>query len=528
MAVFFAGMLLTACSGDEDVLNDKTSDNANDVLRLNLHDEPTTFDPTTQEDYVSGIVSKQMFDGLMRTGEDGEPEKSLATDIDISEDELTYTFTIRDSEWSNGDPVTAEDFEYAWLRILNPETGSNDANELYFIKNGEDYFKEEADREDVGIKALDDETLEVTLERPTAYFLEYTTAPILAPLNKSAIEEDEDGWANDPETSVVNGPFKLKSYAPQDELVLEKNEDYWDADNVQISEINFSIIDEANTELDLFKQDELDWAGPPVGELPRDAIPSLQEQDKLESEPMARSVYVRFNTEKEPFTNEKIRKAFAYALNREDIVKSATFDTATPLMAYIPETMELKSGGYFEDDNQEEAKELLEEGMEELGISELPEVTFLYNTSSENKQVAQILQAQLKDVLDAEVNLEHEEAKVFFDDQNNMKFDFSISGLTGSYNDPIGFLRNYTEINTNVNNTLWKSDEFNEYLEQAKGETDMDKRNTYLEKAEAIMMDEMPLTGLYTASNYWVQNEDVKGYRIDKTGHIDYKWVYKE
>src|SRR5699024_1813356 len=110
-------------------------------------------------------------------------------------------------------------------------------------------------------------------------------------------------------------------------------------------------------------------------------------------------------------------------------------------------------------------KKLLEEGMDELGISELPEVTFLYNTSSENKQVAQILQAQLKEVLDAEVNLEHEEAKVFFDDQNNMKFDFSISGLTGSYNDPIGFLRNYTEINTNVNNTLWMSDEFNEYLE---------------------------------------------------------------
>src|SRR5699024_4312137 len=177
LATFSTGAVLTGCSNDSDITGDGggNSDGGDDdnVLRLNLHDEPTTFDPGTQEDYVSGIVSKQMFDGLMRTGEDGDPEKSLAKEVEISEDKLTYTFTLRDSKWSNGDPVTAQDFKYAWLRILNPETGSNDANELYFIKNAEAYFKGDGEREDVGIETPDDNTLKVTLERPTAYFLEY-------------------------------------------------------------------------------------------------------------------------------------------------------------------------------------------------------------------------------------------------------------------------------------------------------------------------------------------------------------------
>lgn len=534
LATFSTGAVLTGCSNDSDITGDGggNSDGGDDdnVLRLNLHDEPTVFDPGTQEDYVSGIISMQMFDGLMRTGEDGEPEKSLAEDIDISDDELTYTFTLRDAEWSNGDPVTAGDFEYAWKRVLDPDTGSNDANELYFIENAEDYYKGDADEDEVGVKALDDDTLEVTLESPTEYFLEYATTPTLGPLNEDAIEEagEDEEWANDPDTAVVNGPFKLASYEPQNELILEKNEDYWDADSVKMDKIEFSIVDEANTELGMFDQGELDWAGLPVGELPRDAIQSLQDDDDLHSEVMARSAYVRFNTEKEPFTNEKIRKAFAYAINREEIASSATYDTAEPLMGYIPKTMALKEDGYFDDNNVDEAKELLEEGMEELGISELPEVTFLYNTSSENKKVAQILQAQLNEALDVDVKLEHEESKVFFEDQNNMKFDFSISGLTGSYNDPIGFLKNYEEADTNVNNTMWENEEYNEYLDQARHETDTDKRDEYLEKAEALMMDEMPLFGLYTASNYWVQNEDVKGYRIDPTGHIDYKWVSKE
>lgn len=536
VAAFTCGVILTGCSNDDDVTgnggnSDGNGDSDDNVLRLNLHDEPTVFDPGTQEDYVSGIISRQMLDGLMRPGEDGEPEKSLAEDIDVSDDETEYTFTLRDdAEWSNGDPLTADDFEYSWKRILDPDTASNDADELYFIENGEEYYNGEADEDEVGIEAVDDQTLEVTLKSPTEYFLEFTTTPTLAPLNEDAIEEadEDDEWANDPDTAVVDGPFKLKSYKEQDELVLEKNEDYWDADNVEIDGIDFSIIDDENTEMDLFDDGDIDWAGSPVGGLPRDAMESLQEEDQLHSEPKAQSTYVRFNTEEEPFTNEKIRKAFGYALNREEIVKSATFDTAEPLLAYIPDTMELKSGGYYEDDNTEEAKELLDEGMDELDISELPEVTFLYNTSEENKKVAQIIQAQLDDALDADVKLEHEEAKVFFEDQNNMKFDFSLSGLTGSFNDPIGFLGNYEEADTDINNTMWHSDEFNEYLDQAKGETDTDKRDEYMEKAEALMMDEMPLFGLYTNSNAWVQDDDVKGYRIDPTGHIDYKWVYKE
>lgn len=495
------------------------------VLRMHLGSDPTTFDPSLHEDFITGSMTRQMFDGLVRLGEDDEPVPSLAEEIDISEDKLTYTFSLRESEWTNGDPVTAYDFEYAWLRVLNAETASGAAHNSFLIKNGEDFFNGEVEEEEVGIKVLDEYTLEVELEYPAPYFLELLTGSQFMPLNEDVIEGNDD-WANDPNTYVTNGPFKLESYSIQDEVVLVKNDTYWDKDAVQLDRIEYLLIEDDNTALDMYDMDELDWVGSPLGSIPGDAIKPLLDEGKLNTKARAHMTAARFNVEKEPFGNEKIRKAFAYSLNRQDITEHVTQAGEEPAMGFVPSTMLVNPDGYFQDNNPEEARKLLEEGMEELGITELPEVTFLYNTSDRNHRIAQTIQAQISESLGIDIELEHKEAKVFFEQQNEGDHMFSSAGRSGSFNDPINFLQNYMIKDSTSNNTNWHNPKYNEYLEQARVESDTEKRDQLLYKAEEVMMEDMPLTPLFSGTTSWMQDDKVKGIPMSSIGHVDLKYGY--
>ncbi|TGV09253.1 peptide ABC transporter substrate-binding protein, partial [Mesorhizobium sp. M00.F.Ca.ET.186.01.1.1] len=201
------------------------------VLRLNLHSEPPTADPGLSEDTTSAAIIRATFDGLTRIGQDGKPQMAAAEKVEVSEDMLTYKFTIRDAKWSNGEPVTAKDFEYAWKRALDPATGANYAYQLYYVKNGEKANKKEAKLDDVGVKALDDKTLEVKLENPTPFFLELTAFPTYFPVNEKVISANAK-WAGEAKTHVGNGPFKMESWEHKSKLVLVKNDNYWDKDTV--------------------------------------------------------------------------------------------------------------------------------------------------------------------------------------------------------------------------------------------------------------------------------------------------------
>lgn len=519
---------LVACGGDDDTsgTGDGGSADGEQVLRMHLGADPTTFDPSLHEDFLTGSMTRQLFDGLYRLGEDG-PEPSLATDLDLSEDGLTYTFTLRESEWTNGDPVTAHDFVYAWMRILNAETASGAAHNAFIIKNGEPYFHGEVDADEVGVKALDDYTLEVELEYPAPYFLEMLTGSQFMPLNEDVVEGDEN-WADDPSTYVTNGPFKLESYSVQDEVIIVKNDTYWDKDEVKLDRVEYILIEDDNTALDMYNTDELDWVGSPLGSIPGDAITPLLEEGTLQTQDRAHMTAARFNVEKEPFGNEKIRKAFSYAINRADITEHVTQAGERPAMGFAPYTASVNPDGYFEDHNVEEAKKLLEEGMNEEGYDELPQITYLYPTSDRNHRLAQTLQAQLEDAFGITIELEHKEAKVFFEQQNAGDHMFSFAGRSGSFNDSINFLQNYMIKDSTSNNTNWHNPEYNEYLEQARVEPDEDKRNELIYKAEEIMMSDMPLSPLFSGTTTWVQADKVKGIPMASIGHIDLKYGYIE
>ncbi|MGG1658542.1 peptide ABC transporter substrate-binding protein [Brevibacillus sp. NRS-1366] len=498
--------------------------NEEQVLRLNM-EEPATLDPTYAEDTTSGAVIRAIYDGLTRLDENGEPINSLAQDMKLSDDKLTYTFTLRDAKWTNGEPVTAHDFEFSWKHALDPKTGSPASYNYYSIKNAQAFTSGKAKAEDVGVKAVDDKTLHVTLEHPTPFFP--TLASFLPPVNKKVVEANPD-WANDPKTLVTNGPFKLETWAHKNKIILVKNEAYWEKDVVKLERIEFSMISDTNTELSMFENKDLDWAGGPISGLPVDAVAPLKQEGKLKTKPKATSYYIRFNTERPPFTNVKVRKAFAYAINRQEIADNIGQAGQTPLMGITPITASLKPEGFFADNQQEEAKKLLVEGMTELGMAKLPPITYLYNTSDRNKAIAETLQATWKNVLGVDVKLLNKETKVYLDDQEQGKFEITRSSWTADYNDSINFLQKFIEKYSSSNITRWHSPKYTELIKQSYVQTDPAKRNQILLEAETLLMDEMPLTGIFSDVNAWVQDDKVKGVRIDPLSKVDFKWAYKE
>ncbi|CAM5780473.1 peptide ABC transporter substrate-binding protein [Brevibacillus borstelensis] len=522
---------LAGCGG-----GDKAADNAQGntatkeestgpkVLRLNFKSEPPTANPALAEDSTSGALLRATFDGLTRIGEDGKPHESVAEKIEISEDRLTYTFHLRDSKWSNGDPVTAHDFEYAWKHALEPSVAANYAYQLYYIKNAQAFNNNKAKADEVGVKALDDKTLEVKLENPTPYFLELTAFYTYYPVNKKVAEADPN-WANEAKTHVGNGPFKMETWEHKSKLVLVKNENYWDKDSVKLDKIDFSMVDDENTELSMFDNGDLDWAGAPLSALPTDAIPALKESGKMQVHAIAGTYLYKFNTEQAPFNNAKIRKAFAYAIDRQSIVDNVTQANQQPAMGLVPPTMAVASEPYFKDNDIETAKKLLEEGMKEEGLTKLPTITLSYNTSEGHKKIAEAVQDQWKKAFGIDVKLENKEWKVYLDDLHQGKFMIGRSSWSGDFNDPINFLELFKFKNGGNNDTKWENPKFQELLNQSALEKDEAKRKQILADAEKIFMDEMPAAPIYYYTHSYVKNDKVKGVVLDGLGFVDYKWA---
>ncbi|CAM3427223.1 peptide ABC transporter substrate-binding protein [Brevibacillus invocatus] len=532
-SILVLGAALAGCGGGNQAAPENNSGSNAEapatgpkVLKLNLRSEPPTADPGIAEDSTSGTIIRATFEGLTRTGEDGKVHEAAAESYEVSEDGTKYTFKLRDAKWSNGDPVTAGDFEFAWKRALDPKTASNYAYQLYYIKNGEAFNKGEATMDDVGVKALDDKTLEVTLQNPTPFFTELTAFYTYYPVNKKVVEANEK-WAADAATHVGNGPFKLTTWEHKNKLVVEKNENYWDNSAVKVDKIEFSMVEDENTELSMFDNGELDWAGAPTSALPTDAIPALKDSGKMKTQPTAGTYWYKFNTEKAPFNNVKIRKAFAYAIDRQGLIDNVLQAGQLPATGAVPPSMALNKDGYFKDNDVETAKKLLEEGMKEEGITSMPTVTLSYNTSEGHKKIAEAIQDQWKKNLGVDVKLENKEWKVYIEDLHQGNYQIGRMGWLGDFNDPINFLELYKDKKGGNNDTNWENPKYKELLNQSALEQDPAKRSAILAEAEQILMDEMPIMPIYFYTQSWVQNEKVTGVIVDGLGNVDYKYADK-
>lgn len=551
--VLSLGLILAACSGGSDEADsddsgteqsegDTSSESGSDegaeesgdaeqVLNVNIRTEPPSLHPGLATDTTSGAVLNQVFEGLMRINQEGVAEPAMAaSEPEISDDLLTYTFTIRDDAvWSNGDPVTAHDFEYAWKWVLDPENADTDyAYQLYVIKGAQDAKENGGSLDDVGVKALDDKTLEVTLEQPTPYFLDLTAFYTYYPVNKNVAEANPEWALEAGEDYVTNGPFLLDTWEHKNKVVLTKNPDYWDADTVKLETINMFMVDDENTALEMFNAGELDWVGSPTDSVPLAAIPSLKDEGKLNISPLAGVYYYAFNTEAEPFNNENIRKAFALAINRQGIVENITKGEQQPAMALVPPSIwEENNEGYFADNDVEKAKEYLEKGLEELGLDSLPTIQLSYNTSEAHAVIAQAVQDMWNQNLGVEVELNNEEWNVYLDTMGAGNFQVGRMGWLADFNDAINFLEIFESVGGN-NYTNWEDAEYQELLVQSRTETDPEARKEILREAEAIFMDAMPIAPIYFYTNVWTAKDYVKNIEVSGLGDVQYKWGYIE
>jgi oligopeptide transport system substrate-binding protein len=521
--------ILAACGADE-ASNDSNKSSSSDgakELNLLIPSEPPSLHPQLASDTTSGAIIESTFEGLT-TMVDGEPVLAAAKDYVVSDDLLTYTFTLRDAQWSNGDQVTAQDFEYAWKWALNPENASEYASILYAVKGAEAYNTGAGTADEVGVKAIDDKTLEVTLVAPTPYFLELTAFKTYFPINKANAEANPK-WYTEADSYVGNGAYTLSTWNHSGDMVLEKSENYWDAENVNIDTVNVAMVESETTQMTMYDAGEIDFLGAPYGSIALDSIERLKSEDKLKVSDLSGIYWYKFNTKDDVMQNENIRKALALAIDRQGLINNIVKGEQQPAMGIVPNSVEGfgDDEGYFKDADFDEAKKYLEAGLKELGLSSPSdlEVKVSYNTSEAHSAIAQFIQQGWTDKLGIKVKLDNAEWQVYLDKLSNGDFQIGRLGWSADYNDAYSFLEMYNSASNGNNQTGWSNEEYTNLLNESIVETDATKRTEKLLAAEAVIMEDMPVAPIYYQTNLYVESDKVENMAPDALGNINLKYV---
>ncbi len=497
--LFVVCILLMACSSKQE-----------NVLRVNIGSEPSTLDPRKARDLNSMTLVRMFFDGLTRINQQEEAELALAEKVEISEDKKIYTFTLRPALWSNGEAVKATDFVAAWTKVLEPHFPADQAFQLYVLKNGKAAKEGKVSVDQVGVKALDDQTLQVELQYPIPYFLELTALPIFFPI------------LSNPE--ICNGPFLLKEWRHGNFLRVVKNPNYWDAAHVKLNEIELMMVSE-ETELKMFEKGELDWAGSPLSTLPVQALGHLK---GVHVKPFLGTYFFRTNIDAQPFQHPLIRKAFTLALKRSDIVQYITQGGQLPATGLVPPFLGIATMPYFKDGDIELAKTVFEEGLSASGWTRetFPPITLLYVSKERNHLIAQAVQQQWLDHLGVKIQLQAVERKVFFDSISKKNFQLAAGDWTADFKDGINFLEIFKFKSGGSNNTSWENPGYQELLDQALEAKEVHERQKILGECEAILMREMPIIPLFHYTQLYLSKPHVKDVVLSSLGSIDFKWAY--
>lgn len=508
---------------------------AKNTFRLNLYTEPPSLDSRKATDSTSMNVLVMLFEGLTRMGEDDLPHPAAAEKIEVSEDGRTYTFTLRKSHWSNGAPVTSDDFLYAWQTLLDPQFPGLYAYKLYVIENAKAVKEGKLPMSALGVSAPDPHTLIVTLKYPTPYFLELVAFPTFYPIYKPSDLANPDWAAEAGPQYVSNGPFQLKVWEHESEIRVIKNAHYWDAGAVKLAGLHLTMIDDTTTEFYMFEMNELDWCGSPLSNLPPEIIPALIREGKVHFYPVAASYYYKVNTLNFPLNNVNIRKALGHAINRQDIVTHITQAGQKPATALVPQMPGWAPPSHlFSDGDEEGAKALFAQGLTELGITleQFPAITISYNTNREHQKIAQAIQQQWKAVLGIEVQLIHYDWKVYLSKITHHDYQIGRMGWVGDFNDPISFLEPFKHRDDpdqgGNNDTGWERPEYTAYLDAAEQELNLQKRAHILREAEALLIGDMPVIPLYFLMYGYLKKPDVHGVYLSSLGIIDFKHAYLE
>lgn len=496
---------LVSCGG--------SGDNKDEVVFIhNNQAEPESLDPAIIEGSPEHNIYMSLFEGLVTVHpETLAPQPGVAESWEVSEDGMTWTFHLRDAEWTDGTPVTAQQFVGSWLRFLAPETAASYSYMMNMVIAGaEAYNSGEAGPEAVQIRALDDKTFQFDLTGPAPYVLGMLSHYAFAVHPLHAIEEHGTDWTK-PENIVTNGPFELEEWLPHDKIVVVKSDTYWDRENVQLDKAIIYPIEDQNTSLNMYQEGEIDW----IEEVPQNMIDEMKLDPNYHVRASFITYYYFFNTTVEPLDDVRVRRALSMAISREEVVEQVTRQGQIPAYGITPPLADYPAVVGFEEDF-DAARELLADAGYPNGEG-FPTFTILYNTSEGHKAIAEYVQQKWKEVLNIDVTIENQEWATFIANRQGGNFTIGRAGWQGDYVDPNTFLDMFlTSLdgeNWGNNDGRYASPEYDALLKQAATMAGGPERMAVLRQAEELLMEDQAIMPFYyyTRGN-WVDTEKWGGW----------------
>ncbi|MEE3809837.1 peptide ABC transporter substrate-binding protein [Lysinibacillus fusiformis] len=540
-------IVLVGCYGKENntsgnTTNSNESDNAStdegdntaaQELHLVATGDLTTMSSLGSVDALAVTAMNSVFEGLYRIGPENTPVPGMAESHEVSEDGTVYTFKIRkDAVWSNGSPVTAHDFEYAWKRAINPETQAIYSYLMLDIKNAANVQTEEdplyGKVEEIGIKALNDETLEVQLNAPIPYFISLTTYAPFFPLNEEFTESQGDQYALEAANMIYNGPFQMESWQHGQGWTFVKNESYWDKDTVKLTKITQKIVKDTATAVNLYEAGEIDTA-----ELSSEYVAQYKDSPEYSTFLKPNTYFIRINHENQYLANQNIRKAIDLAWDKQGFADVILQDGSIPAYYLVPQGLSTDDkGNDFRDGNGdmnktdiELAKELWATGKKELGVDQV-KLEFLTYDRAESKKAAEFIKNQLEtnlEGLELTINMQPNKQKLAL--EGAVDFDLDYGGWGPDYQDPMTYIELF-ESTAYYNQSNYKNEKVDALIKQAKTTSDVMERWELMQQAEKLMMEDVAFAptfqkGLSRLTKPYVKNL----YEHPFSADISYKWV---
>lgn len=555
-----AGALVPAVEvlAEEEASEEETTDGGEslDNISVNLASEPMTIDPALNSAVDGAIMIQHMFEGLMKWQDSGKevdgtdgtataaelvPGQAESYEKTVNDDgTVTYTFKLRDDiKWSDGQDVTANDFVYSWQRLVNPETAADYNYMLDCVVNANEIMAGEKDPSELGVSAPDDKTFVVNLTSDLPYFTELCAFPAMMPVRQDIIEANGDQWTFDVATYISNGSYKMKSWTHNSEIVVEKNETYYDYENLGPETITFKLMDDENAMLSGYNSGELQF----IENVPQAEITNLIASGDMKIVDYIGTYYVCFQNQKEPFDDPKVREAFTLAVDRTYIVNQVTQGGQIEANGFVPsgiydaegstgDDFRTVGGGYYAETdadyeaNCEKARELLAEAGYPDGEG-FPVVEYLYNTDDSHKAVAEALQYMWEEELGVTVTLNNQEWAAFLQTRKDGDYSIARNGWIADYNDPMSFLDMWLTGGGN-NNAKYENSEYDDLIQKAKATSDASERMDYMHQAEdKLIGEDYALCPLYFYTQKYMLDDSIKGMYYTPLGYFFFGYTHK-
>ncbi|BAR87723.1 oligopeptide ABC transporter, periplasmic oligopeptide-binding protein OppA (plasmid) [Bacillus thuringiensis serovar tolworthi] len=533
-AIIGTSLLLTACSSEEnETKNNAKATNKNETkqsIHLPYIAEIPTMDVTKATDSESMNVMRNVFEGLYILGEDNKVIPGVAKSYEVSDNKKTYTFHLRDSKWSNGTPVTAADFVYSWKRAVNPDTAAEYAFLFFDIKNAKKINSKELPIDQLGVKAIDDQTLEIQLEQPVPYFIDLTTFATFLPINEKYFESQGKQYGLEANQLVYNGAFTLDNWKHEQGFQLKKNPNYWDTKTVKLDEINFDIVKDKSTEINLYEAGQIDRVG-----LTGEFVDKYRNSSDFKERPEVTMQFLRMNQKNEVLKNKHVRLAISQAMNKKAFVDTVLNNGSLPADGFIPAQFAKgsngkdfrKENGVLVKDDVKAAKENWKKAKQELGKEQVT-LELLTSDNAIAKKNAEYLKGELEKNLEGlTVHVKPEPRKQQIQLLLNSDYDLGVDVWGPDIPDPITFLDLFTTDST-YNFDKYSNKQYDELIHQVK--TDLagneNARWEAMKRAEKILLEDGAVAPFYQSGRSYLQRSSIKGIVTnDFGGEFNYKWA---